>query len=96
MTQETVYIHNQDVVCRMIGKEAVLVPVMKKLSDDASLFSLNTTAVLVWTLINGKNTVHEIIVEFSKLMNISEDKTKNDVLELLNELLNASLILEIK
>lgn len=88
-----IYIKNPTIVERLIGEEMVLVPVY--LEKECSVYSLNRTGVIVWKLINGNNSVEEIINKLSKMFKISDAKlnsVKHDIIELVDDMLSQNII----
>jgi len=78
---------NGQVPWRIIEEEAVLVDV-----ERGNVIQLNEVACFIWSQINGKKKIREIIDCVYASFEIDKGKAEKDTLEFLNELLKKRLI----
>ncbi len=91
---DSVYTKSGNVKYKKIENELIIVP-----ADDAvkskkpELFHLeDPVSIKIWELINGKNTLSQIIEEIYKLHNADKNKIKNDVIRFVSELEKNGLV----
>lgn len=61
MNLKSVPVRSASVVTRKTGNEYVLIPVTNNIADMNSVYTLNETGAFIWELIDGKNTIEELI-----------------------------------
>jgi len=57
----SVPIRSESIVTRKTGDEYILVPVTNNIADMNSVYTLNETGAFIWELIDGRNTIEELI-----------------------------------
>ncbi len=93
------YIRCEEIVSRNVLGETILVPVkgeMAKLADMQKIFSLNTVAEFIWNALDGQKNLRDILFEMIQYFDIDENTAKNDLVELIDELITYNLISEVK
>jgi hypothetical protein len=83
---KSVPIRSPSVVTRKTGNEYVLVPVTNNIADMNSVYTLNETGAFLWELINGENTIEDMIEALIREYDIDEQTATNDVFEFINEM----------
>jgi hypothetical protein len=83
---KSVPIRSPSVVTRKTGNEYVLVPVTNNIADMNSIYTLNETGAFLWELIDGENTIEDMIGAFIREYDIDEQTATNDVLKFINEM----------
>ena len=92
MDMDTVFIPNGDYVFRKIGNETILVPVRAGVSELDSLFTLNEVGAVVWSGVEARSSVQEIVTAVLAEFEIDRSAAEGDVLEFLNALFERNLI----
>ena len=83
---------SENAVFRKIGDEYILVPIAASVADVESIFNLNETGAAIWDKIDGKKNLKEIIKEIEEEFEAEGQQLEMDVLEFVNELIEAKLI----
>ena len=93
-----VYKPSEDVVAREVQGEFIIIPVTSGISDadsEDALFTLNETGKAVWDKLDGKKSLKTVVEELSLGFEAPEEKIKEDVLGLAEELLKRKMVVEI-
>lgn len=88
------YRRNPEVVTRKIAGELFIVPVKGKIADMQRIFSLNPVAEVVWDLLDGRHDLESILMKVLEKYDVEKDIADADIRGLIEELLQADLILE--
>jgi hypothetical protein len=80
------YQKNPDMVSRLIGDEFILVPIQRNVADLESVFTLGGTGVRIWELIDGRQTVGELLARVVEEFEIEPEKAEADLVEYLQSL----------
>ena len=83
---------SENTVFRKIGDEYIIVPIAESVADVESIFNLNETGAAIWDKIDGKKNLKEIIKEIEEEFEAEGQQLEMDVLEFVNELIEAKLI----
>ena len=86
------FVKKNDFVTRNIKDETIIVPVKGDVSDLDSIYTLNEVGSLVWKLLDGQNSVSEIVNAVCSEYDITPEEAQKDVIELIGSLEKASLI----
>jgi hypothetical protein len=86
------YIKETNLVTRDIAGETVIVPVKSNVGDLDSIYTLNEIGTLVWQLIDGKNSVSQIVDAICRAYDVTTEEAEKDALEFLNALETGGLI----
>ena len=91
----TIYAISEKLVTRTIEGELLIIPIEDGLSENQDdIFSLNDTGYSTWQLMDGKNSVHDIITALVNEYNAPVETVKQDVLSLLTQLAARNMIVE--
>ena len=80
------YQKDPDMVSREIAGEVILVPIRRNVGDLESVYTLNETAALAWTLFDGIHTVNQIQDQIITEYEVDEDEAERDLIELIQQL----------
>lgn len=86
------YRRSDEVVCRQVGTESILVPVRNHVGNLESVFVLSRVAARIWALLEGPAAVERIIDTVCTEFEVDRETAAADVAELLTELEAASLV----
>lgn len=88
-----VYAPSEDIVAREIEGEIIIVPLTSGIGDaEDDLFSLNETGRAVWKLLDGKNTLAQIVKALGKQYDSPPAVIGKDVAGLVRELLKRRIV----
>jgi len=73
-------------VSREIAGEVILVPIRRNVGDLESVYTLNETAALAWTLFDGSLTVNQIQDQIVTEYKVNADEAGRDLIELILQL----------
>ena len=79
-------------MARNIAGETIIVPVKGNVGDLDSIYTLNELGTLVWELIDGKNSVEEIVEAICNAYEVAPEKATEDVVDFLHSLEQGGLI----
>jgi hypothetical protein len=85
----------ESIVSRAIVGETLLVPIRGNLADMQKIFSLNDVADYVWGHLDGDRSLIELRDGILDEFEVSKGDAETDLLEFINELLEADLIREL-
>jgi len=92
----TYYKISDQVVTRKIEGELIIVPLNEGIGDlDAEMFSLNITGIAIWEKLDGKKSLDTVINETAKDFNTSYEQIKEDVIDIVGQLLKRGLLVEL-
>jgi len=87
-----IYNKNPDVVYRIIGGEAILIPISKETQVAGRLLSLNEVGGFIWERIDGKYTLGDIVKEISREYEVGAEVARSDLRNLIGELEELKII----
>lgn len=94
---DRVYVPSGDIVAREIEGEIIIVPLTAGIGDaEDDLFSLNETGRAVWKLLDGKNTLAQIVKALGKQYDSPQATIGKDVAGLVGELLKRRIVVQSK
>jgi hypothetical protein len=92
-----IYVPSEDIVAREIEGEIIIVPLASGIGDaEDDLFSLNETGRAVWRLLDGKNTLTQIVKALGREYDSPPAMIGKDVAGLVGELLKRRIIVQAK
>jgi hypothetical protein len=94
--ESVIYAKSDNLVMRSVGGETILVPVRSNVGDLDSVFTLNAVAARIWTLLDGKRSVDEVIDELSSEYDAAPDVIRADAVELLAALEEGKLVSRVR
>lgn len=87
--------HAQDIVCRRVGGESILVPIRQNVGNLDYVYTLSEVAADVWTLLDGKHSVDAIIDAICERYDIDRATATADVTTLVTDLTEAALVSQV-
>jgi len=87
-----VYQRSNEVVCREVGGESILVPIRNRVGDLESIFVLSPVAARIWSLLDRAVSSDDIIDVICTEFEVDRETAAADVAELLESLELASLV----
>lgn len=87
-----VFKKREEIVSREIAGDTILVPIKGKLADMQRIFSLDGVGECIWRRLNGKRNVEEMRDAVMNDFDVEEERVNRDIVEFMNELLEAGLI----
>ncbi|MCD4720395.1 MAG: PqqD family protein [Desulfobacula sp.] len=92
---QSYYCVSKEVIARKIEGELVIVPMISGVGNlDSEMYALNETGAALWEKLDGETILDDVIHELAKEFNTSYDQIKNDVLDILKELITKELVVE--
>lgn len=86
------YQRSNEVVCREVGGESILVPIRNRVGDLESIFVLSPVAARIWSLLDRAVSSDHIIDVICTEFEVDRETAAADVNELLESLELASLV----
>jgi len=83
---------NTELAWRVIDNEAVIIPLDEQTSDSEKINFLNETGTRIWELIDGKNSIKDIVVRIVKEYEIEEKEAEKEVMSFIKKLKSRNLI----
>jgi hypothetical protein len=80
------YQRNENFVFRRIEDETILVPIKDNVGDMGSIYNLNEVGALVWELLDGQKTLHDIRDSLVAQFEVSTQEAQADLGEFINQL----------
>jgi hypothetical protein len=87
-----VYQRSESLVTRDLAGEKIIVPVRGKVGDLSGIYTLNSVANDIWSLLDGKRTVGEIVRLLEQDYDVDSSTLISDVSRLLDELSSEGLV----
>ena len=92
---DMVFSHSSDVVSREIDGALIIVPLTSGVGDmEDDLFSMNETGTGIWNMLDGKNTVQEVVEVLAQQYRAEQGEIEQDVAGIVTELLKRRMIVE--
>ena len=81
-----------DLVTRRITGETIIVPIEGHVGDLDAIYTLNEVGSTIWALIDGKTSLNRLVEAVCNQYDVTPEKARQDVIELLDSLEAAGLI----
>ena len=95
MTERSgVYRHADDVICRQVGEESILVPIRNNVGSLDYIYTLSPVAARIWTLLDGTRSLDQVVAAICDEYDVTPEQAAADVDELVSDLSNVSLLLQ--
>jgi len=85
---------SDELVTREVAGETILVPIRGTLASLQQIFVLNPVAAFIWEQLDGERSLDEICEGILERFDTTPATARSDLLELVNGLLAAGLIVE--
>jgi hypothetical protein len=82
----SIYTRDESMVFRKIGDETFLVPVRNNVGELDNIYVLDEVAARIWELIDGTNTIHDIVDIILSEYDAGAEDVEKDVREFLEGL----------
>jgi hypothetical protein len=93
ITLTSILIPSNYIVSRFIEDELIIVPLTSVISDaEDELYSMNVTGKDIWRLLDGKNTLGDVVNKLSQEYDSDPSEIEQDVLGLTNELVRRRML----
>ena len=94
MDRKRTFAKSDDVVCRNIEGETVLVPIRNNVGDLESNYTLNPVATRVWELLTPELSVEQICKTIESEFDAPYRQIEEDLEKIIKEFLSINLIKE--
>lgn len=95
VTLDAAYLPSEDLVCREIEGELIIVPLVAGMGDmEDELFTLNETGRAMWEKLDGKKSLKAVAEELSAEYEAPDGEIERDVIGLAEELIKRKMIVE--
>jgi hypothetical protein len=88
----SVFKRSDDVVCRAVGLESILVPIRNNVGNLDFVYTLSPVAARIWSLIDGTRTADEVADLITAEYDVDRDTVLSDFAELAGDLAGVSLL----
>lgn len=89
---EAVFTRKGEYVTRSIAGEAIVVPIRGQVGDLDSIYNLNDEASFIWTRIDGRTSVRQIIDALIEVFDVAPQVAERDTLQFIGMLKVAGMI----
>jgi len=86
------YRRSQDILFRAVADELVIVPASQDSSNNNALFTLKGSGKLIWEMLDGQNTVAQLVERLISEYDAPRDQIRQDVMAFMEELAMRGLI----
>lgn len=87
-----VFRRSEDVVCRQVGAESILVPIRQNVGNLDFVYTLSPVAARIWALLDGTRTVESIVERIVDEYDVTRETAEADAQQLLSDLAEVALI----
>jgi hypothetical protein len=91
LEQETL-VRSQAVIARVVAGETLIFPVRDGVSDQASIYSLNSTGSLIWKLLGSPRTVTQLAMALAQEYEVDPEMVRWDLADFLNEMMAVGIV----
>ena len=88
----SVFRRSEEVVCRTVGLESILVPIRNNVGNLDFVYTLSPVAARIWSLLDGVRTADEIAAVITAEYDVDRDTVMADLAELVGDLAGVSLL----
>jgi hypothetical protein len=88
----SVFRRSEDVVCRTVGLESILVPIRNNVGNLDFVYTLSPVAARIWSLLDGVRTADEVVDAIVAEYDADRDTVMADLAELVSDLAGVSLL----
>ena len=88
----SVFKRSEDVVCRAVGLESILVPIRNNVGNLDFVYTLSPVAARIWSLIDGSRSADDVADAITAEYDVDRDTVLSDFAELVSDLAGVSLL----
>ena len=88
----SVFRRTQEVVCRSVGAESILVPIRNNTGNLDFVYTLSPVAARIWSLVDGVRTTEQIVTAICDEFEVDRATAEADVAALMDDLAGVSLV----
>jgi hypothetical protein len=92
---EKVFRKKEEIICRAIAGEILLVPLRGTLAELQKIFSMNPVAGFIWERLDGQKSLGQIRGEILDAFDVEVGDANSDLQEFIVQLLKEGLIAEL-
>ena len=92
---ERVYQRVDEVICRQVGNESILVPITHNVGNLDYIYTLSPVAARIWALLDGTSSIDQIVDTICSEYDVSREQAMADAAELVSDLAEVSLVLQV-
>jgi len=89
-----VYSKSDNIVCRRIMDETILVPIRGNLADMQRIYTLNPIGAFIWDRLDGKKKLAEARNDVLAQFDVDPEEAEADIIEFIKQVREAGLIKE--
>ena len=89
---DTCFAKEKELVTRDVAGESIVVPIKGHVGDLDGVFTLNEVGAMIWRLIDGKTTIHQLTQAVRDEYDVEAAEAEKDVVDFLRSLEDAGLI----
>src|SRR5687767_14216255 len=89
-----VYRPADDVICRQVGEESILVTIRNNVGSLDYVYTLSPVAARIWLLLDGTRSIDEVVSALCDEYDVTREQAAADVAELVSDLEGVSLVLQ--
>jgi len=83
----------ENVIAREIEGEILIIPIVDGMVEgDDAIYTLNATAHAIWNLLDGKNTLGEVVEILSKSIESEGEEIEKDLYGFVEELIELNIL----
>jgi hypothetical protein len=90
--EEETLVRSQAVIAREVAGETLIIPVRDRVGDLPSIYSLNSTASLIWKLLESSRTLTQLAMAFAQEYEVEPEMVREDVADFLNEMMAVGMV----
>ena len=83
---QTVYTRNEAFVYRVIGEEAILVPIWGQVADMESIYTLTEVGARIWELVDGTRPLSDVRDRLLEEYDAPPAELESDLIEFVRDL----------
>ena len=94
-TSESRFARKEDqLVCRHIAGETIIVPIRGKLADLQRIYVLDPVGETIWEQLDGSNTLAEVLEHILQTYDVEPERAEADLEAFVSELVEVGLVVE--
>ena len=92
----SVFRRSEEVVCRTVGLESILVPIRNNVGNLDFVYTLSPVAARIWALLDGTRTADEVVETICGEYDVDRATAEADLATLVGDLAEVSLLSRLK